>query len=131
MFDSLTTTQGLAALIGLYFTAAGIGLLTDRARLGPMLQELKAQPMLCYLSGVVVFAIGGAMVAVHNDWSTWLSGFVSLVGWAALLEGTLLLAVGNRFVSLFEDLFTSDGFLKVISFAVIAFGLVLLFCALS
>ncbi len=131
MFDSLTLTQGLAALIGLYFLAAGIGLLRERECLGPMFQELKAQPMLGYLAAMVAFSIGGAMVALHNDWSTWLSSFVSLIGWAALLEGTLLLAARTWYLGLFEGLLTSDGFLKAISVATIAGGIVLLWCALS
>jgi len=131
MLDSLTLTQGLAALIGLYFLAAGVGLLCERERLGQMFQELKAQPMLGYLGAVVAFAIGGAIVSVHNDWSTWLSSFVSLMGWGALLEGTLLLAARTWFLELFEGVLTSDGFLKAISYATIAAGIVLLWCALS
>lgn len=131
MFESLTLTEGLAALIGLYFLAAGVGLLRDRTSLLPMFQELKAQPMLGYLSGVLTFAIGGAMVGLHNDWSTWLSSFVSLIGWGALLEGTLLLAARTWFLELFEGMLTADGFLKAISIATIVGGAVLLWCALS
>ncbi len=131
MFDSLTLTQSLAALIGLYFLAAGIGLLRDRDSLAVMFKELKAQPMLGYLGAVLAFVIGGAMVALHNDWSTWLSSFVSLIGWASLLEGTLMLAARSWFLELFEGLLTSDGFLKAISYATIAGGAVLLLCALS
>lgn len=131
MFDSLTVTQGLASLIGLYFLAAGIGVLRDRDSVGAMFQELKAQPMMGYLGALIAFCIGGAIVGVHNDWSTWLSSFVSLVGWAALLEGTALLAARTWFLELFEGLVTSDGFLNVISYATIAGGLVLLWCALA
>lgn len=131
MFDSLTLTQGLAALIGLYFLAAGVGLLRDRDVVMSMFQELKTQPMLGYLAGVVTFAIGAAMVGLHNDWSTWLSSFVSFIGWGALLEGTLLLAARTWFLELFEGLMTSEGFLKAMSFATIAGGVVLLWCALS
>ena len=131
MFSTLTLTQILAALIGLYFVAAGIGLLRDRVSVATMFQALKTQPMLSYLGAIIAFTIGGAMVALHNDWSTWLSSFVSLVGWAALLEGVLMLAARDWYLDLFEGLLTSDGFLKGISIATIAGGALLLVCAFA
>lgn len=131
MFESLSLTQSLAALIGLYFLAAGAGLLRDRDVVTGMFQELKAQPMLGYLSGVLAFAIGGAIVSVHNDWSTWLSSFVSLVGWISLLEGTLLLTARTWFLEMFEGLLTSDGVLKGMSVATLIAGAVLMWCALA
>jgi len=131
MFESLSHTQSLAALIGLYFLAAGVGLLRDRDALIQMFQELKTQPMLGYLGAVLAFAIGGAIVAVHNDWSTWLSSFVSLVGWISLVEGTLLLAARTWFLEKVEGMATSDRFVKVMSVATLAVGAVLMWCALS
>lgn len=131
MFESLTLTHGLGAIIGLYFLAAGLGLFCNRAQVGQMFRDLQDQPMLGYLSGVLAFAIGAAMVGVHNDWSTWLSSFVSLVGWITLLEGTLLLAVRNWFLGLFGGWFHSDGFLKIISSATMVGGVLLLWFALG
>ncbi|MCH9765364.1 MAG: hypothetical protein K0U34_05165 [Alphaproteobacteria bacterium] len=131
MFDALSLTQGLAALIGLYFLAAGIGLLTDSDGISKMLTDLKEQPLLGYLAAVMAFAIGGAMVAVHNDWSTWLSAFVSLIGWIALAEGVLLLAARQKFIGAVEGLYSSESFLKGMSVAVLIAGVVLLWCAFS
>lgn len=131
MFDALTLTQGLAALIGLYFVSAGVGLLRDRAGAAAMFQALKTQPMLGYLGALIAFAIGGAIVAVHNDWSSWLAGFVSLVGWVALLEGVLLLAAREWFIGLFDNALTRDGFLKAAAIATIVAGIAVLVCALA
>ena len=92
MLAVMTTTHTLAALIGLYFVAGGVGLLVDRNNASKLMRELTAQPMFGYLGGLIAFAIGGAIVGVHNNWNSLLSGFVSLVGWLSLLEGVLMLA---------------------------------------
>ncbi len=114
--DALNTTQILAALIGLYFLAAGVGLLVDRNNAAELMKELTAQPMFGFLGGIIAFAIGGAIVGVHNNWNGILSGFVSLVGWVSLLEGVLMLACRKWFLGLFTRLALSPG-------VVTAFGL--------
>lgn len=127
----MTTTDILTALIGLYFLAAGTGLLRDRAGALRMIADLKTQPVVGYLAGLFTFVLGGALVAVHNDWSTLQSGFVSLIGWAALIEGVLLLSFRDKFLSAFDGMFSSDSVLKTMALVVMALGAVLLFVALT
>lgn len=98
----MDTTSTFASLIGLYFVAAGIGLLIDRDLPRRVIAELRDQAVLGFLGGIVAFVVGGTIVAVHNDWSGWLAGFVSLVGWAALAEGVLILAFRKWFLGLFS-----------------------------
>lgn len=98
----MDTTSTLASLIGLYFVAAGIGLLVDRDFPTRVIEELRDQAVLGFVGGIVVFAIGGTIVSVHNDWSGWLAGLVSLVGWVALAEGVLILAFRKWFLGLFS-----------------------------
>ncbi len=131
MFETLTTTQTLAGLIGLYFLAAGIGLLLDRDGVMKMSEALFMQPIFGYLGGVMAFAIGGAIVAVHNDWSGFLAGFVSLVGWIALAEGVLMLACRKLFLGLFLPMAQSVGFVKAMGLGTIVAGLVLLWAGLA
>lgn len=101
MFDALTTTQILAGLIALYFVAAGVGVMLERGDIASMFDDFLNQPALGYLGAILAFAIGGAIVAVHNDWSGLVAGFVSLVGWIALIEGVLLLAARKAYLGLF------------------------------
>lgn len=110
MMTDMTTTQILASLIGLYFVSAGIGLLVERPGMQAMFDELKASAMLGYLGGILAFAIGGTIVAIHNDWSSLVAGFVSLIGWISLLEGALLLAFRKRFLAFFDGWMLSTGF---------------------
>lgn len=97
----MDTTSTLASLIGLYFVAAGTGLLVDRDIFTKVIAELRDQTVLGFIAGIVTFVIGGAIVAIHNDWSGLLAGVVSLVGWLALAEGVLMLAFRRWFLGLF------------------------------
>ena len=121
----MTTTQIIAALIGLYFLSAGIGLLVERSAIRHMLNELKSSPMLAYLGGVMAFAIGAAIVAVHNDWSSILAGIVSFIGWMCLVEGILLLAARRWFLSLFGSGWVSEGRATALGAATAVGGLIL------
>ena len=130
MLQNLTTTETLASLIGLYFLTAGIGLLTDRIDMAKMFDELNNQPLLGYIGGIMAFAIGGAVVAVHNDWSSVLAGIVSLLGWFSLAEGVLMLACRRWYLSWFGWLL-SDRFIKGMGLATTVCGVALLVAALG
>lgn len=122
----MDVTHTLAGLIGLYFAAAGIGLLVDRKFFAEAIRELSGQPMLAYLGGILAFAIGGTIVGVHNNWNSLLAGFVSLVGWIALAEGVLLLACRKRFLELFTRVALSPGLITAFGGGTLALGLALL-----
>lgn len=129
--ESIAIVLTLTTLIGLYFTAAGIGVLVERDNINAMFQELVDQPMLGYLAGVVAFVTGGAILAVHNEWGDLLSAFISLIGWAALIEGVLMLAVRRWFLGLFAGLTFSSTAITAIGSTTVLAGLILLWAGLT
>ena len=78
MLANLSTTQMLAALLGLYFVSAGTGLLVERQNMSAMFNELSSQSMLGYLGGIIAFAIGAVIISIHNDLERPVSGFRDL-----------------------------------------------------
>jgi hypothetical protein len=126
----MAVTNILAALIGLYFICGGIAILRDRKVMAGMMQSLADQPMLSYISGVMAFAIGGTILAVHSLWTGWLAGFVTLVGWVALAEGVLLIAAREPFLRLVSKLKLDNRFGTVLSLGIIALGGVLVVASL-
>lgn len=125
----MAVTNILAALIGLYFICGGIAMLSDRKTMTGMMQALIEQPVLCYFGGVMAFAIGGTILAVHSIWDSWLASFITLVGWISLIEGALLIAARQPFLQLVSKL-KFDGHLGT-GFGVVTLGIGLLMLAMS
>ena len=127
----MDTTGTLASLIGLYFVAAGTGLLVDRDFCAKVIAELRDQTVLGFIGGIVTFVIGGTIVAIHNDWSGLLAGFVSLVGWFALAEGVLILAFRRWFLGLFSGFVLSSGVITALGAGTTSLGLLLILAAFA
>ncbi len=131
MIETLSTTQILAVFIGLYMVAAGIGLLTGRGSYATMIEELRDNTAFGFLTGAFAFALGAAMVAVHNLWTGPLAIVVSLVGWAALIEGVLILAIRRRFLDLVKVVPLTGAAEVPFGIAIIVLGVVLLYAGLA
>ena len=61
-------------------------------RFDRMLQEAERSPALSFVAGMLTFLIGITIVLIHPWGGGWLAVIVSLIGWAALAEGLILLA---------------------------------------
>ena len=131
MIETLSTTQILAVFIGLYMVAVAIGLLTGRGSYATMIDELRDNTAFGFLTGAFAFALGAAMVAVHNLWTGPLAIVVSLVGWAALIEGVLILAIRRRFLDLVKGLPLTGAAEVPFGIAIIVLGVVLLYAGLA
>jgi len=130
MIASYTVTEVIAALIGLYMLAGGAGILADREVWSKVIREIADSPALGYISGILAFAVGAAIVAIHNRWGTPLEIVVSLIGWAGLAEGVLMLAARRPFIGFFARLAPSPAAGRIIAALIVAAGAVLLYAAL-
>ena len=119
-------TLWIATAVGAYMLAAGLGGAIERSRWSEIIRELRHSPGLTFLAGVVTFSLGAVIVMVHNDWSSVLSGFVSLMGWAAVIEGLILLAFPKLLLDLSERLMTPYLVNAFIAFAIVLGGLLVL-----
>lgn len=86
-------TVRLAEAIGLYMIVIGISGLVAPQRWRAMMDDLERSPGLVMALGFPVFAVGAALVLIHSIWTDPLAIIVTLIGYAALIEGALLLAV--------------------------------------
>jgi hypothetical protein len=120
MIETLSVTQILAVFIGLYMVAAGIGFLTGRGSYATLIDELRDNTALGYVTGAFVFALGAAMVAVHNLWAGPLAIVVSLVGW-----GVLMLAIRRTFLGLVKVVPLTPATMVPFGIAAIVLGAVL------
>ena len=129
MIENLTVTQLLATFVGLYLMAAGIGLLRERDSYSKMLNEFRDNTALGFVTGAFVFALGAAMVSVHNLWTGPLAIIVSMIAWWTIIKGFCLLAIRNQFLRLADAIAMENGALLgtliiVLGTALLAAGLV-------
>ena len=126
MIADATLTEILARIFGLYMLAAGIGLALNSADMIKMVEEMRQSRLAFYLGGLIAFAIGAAVVSLHNDFSGPLAIFISLFGWVALAEGVVILAFPKAMHAFADKLAGLIGSARILGGAVAAFGVVLL-----
>ena len=85
--QDVTTSQFLAQLIGPVLLAGAIGMLANPTGMRAMAHEFLRSPALIYLSGLIVMAVGVAIVLTHNVWAADWRVLITLFGWAAAIGG--------------------------------------------
>lgn len=131
MIASIGLTNMLALLYGLYLVAAAIGLLRQPQLVDAITKSMLADPFLVFLVGIFTLALGGTVVAIHNSWAGPVSVIVTLFGWAALVEGLLMLAIPGPFLKIFADLKFTPSAIRAISGVCILVGAILIVVALA
>jgi hypothetical protein len=85
-------TRFLCSLIGFYFVLVSLCMLARREATVEIVEALIHNAPLMLMAGVIAVAVGLALVLSHNVWSGGAATIiVTLVGWAALGKGLLIL----------------------------------------
>jgi uncharacterized protein YjeT (DUF2065 family) len=105
MVHTLTVlTLDLATAIGLYWIAAGIGLLIAPERMRALVDDLDRLPGLTSGLGLGVFAIGVGMLIPHHVLYDPLSVVVTVLATLLALEGLVLIAAPRLLIGLARPL---------------------------
>jgi hypothetical protein len=91
MTTAIPLTLQLLILIGGYELAAGLAGFTGRISFKAMIDEFERSPSLTFMTGFIVYIIGGILVMAHSHWTDLLAIIVSAVGWIALIEGLMIM----------------------------------------
>ena len=96
----------LGKLIGVYCLIVGLTMMANRQTMVDAVNALIRSPPLVLLAGVFAVALGLGLVIGHSVWSGGaLPVVVTLVGWAALIKGFVLLALPpGQMAKLYEAL---------------------------
>ena len=85
-------TRFLSRLIGLYCILISLSMVTHKQPTVEAVSSLVQNAPLMFLVGVIVLAVGLAMILGHNVWSGGaLPVVVTLVGWVSFSKGLLIL----------------------------------------
>jgi len=89
-----------AKAIGLYLFVVGLVLLLNAKRVKPLIMDLFKSPPLLFVGGFVALILGTFIVSAHNIWEADWKIIITLVGWAALIKGTVLVLFPQPLVTL-------------------------------
>ncbi len=128
MTTAIPLTLHVLVLMGVYEFAAGVAGFTGRISWLAILDEFDRSPALSFITGSMVFALGGVIILVHCIWSDPLAIIVSAVGWIAAVEGLLLMVAPGPLFAFSRGLVGNQ---KLISLLAIVFGLLLILLGLT
>jgi hypothetical protein len=100
MAETADIPAWIALFVGLYSLAAAIGEWRMPGYWAAMLSDLERSAGLRFITGFLVLSLGAAIYMV-NPWrpDDWLSILVTVIGGIMALEGAVILAMGDRFMS--------------------------------
>src|ERR1700686_5276611 len=84
---AMTTSKMIAGLIGPTLVAIAAPLLINFGSSPALAEQFSRDPALIFVSGVLVFVAGIAIVRVHNIWAGGWPVLVTVLGWLAVLGG--------------------------------------------
>jgi hypothetical protein len=83
----MTPSKMIAGLIGPTLIAIALALFLNLGSFPAMVEQVSRDPALIFLSGVLLFVAGLAIVRAHNTWSGGWPVLVTVLGWLAVLGG--------------------------------------------
>ena len=122
-------TGWITLFFGLYGLAAGVGEFRNPGFWSRMVREVQASSALQFLTGFITLILGATIYLVNPfDSSDWLSILITVIGGWILIEGMLIMAVGDWFMGFAARLMGQGGRAWAV-FAII-FGLAAAFAGL-
>jgi hypothetical protein len=119
----------LAKLIGPFFLLVGVSLLVNPRAFRETADEFLRSPALLFLSALMIFPAGLAIVLTHNVWVANWPVIITLLGWLCVISGIIrlmtpqkLIAVGYRLHRKPKLLYVSAGIWTAIGAVLCFFG---------
>jgi hypothetical protein len=121
----MSSSKLIARLLGAILFVSGVGILLNGDGYRATADEFLRGLGLIYMSGVMALLGGVAIVNLHNVWTRDWRLLVTLIGWFAVIDGILRVAV-PQFIARFDAWYIAQpGFLVGSALIVLALGLFL------
>ena len=102
------TTLFIAQVAGPLFVVLGLAFMIQKDFYADVFKGLAKEKSFYLVDGIAETLIGIVMVLSHNLWVTLPEIVVSLLGWAVLVEGVLVLLMGKAYIKSLFSLFSKD-----------------------
>jgi hypothetical protein len=123
--DPMQSTRVVARMLGGVLFISGAGILVNSEGYRATADEFLRGVGLIYMSGMMALVAGLAIVYLHNVWTKDWRTLLTLIGWFAVIDGTLRVVV-PEFIQRFDTWYIAQpGFLLGSGLIVLALGLFL------
>jgi len=127
----MTSSKTIAGLIGPTLAAIALGMLFNLASFPALAEQVSREPALIFLSGVLLFVAGLAIVRVHNLWSGGWPVLVTILGWLALVGGIVRILLPTRLAEIAAGFAQNTGLITAAGIVLLVIGGFLSFKAYS
>jgi hypothetical protein len=125
----MPASKTIAGLIGPTLAAMALGMLFNLTSFPALAEQVSREPALIFLSGVLLFVAGLAIVRVHNIWSGGWAVLVTIVGWVALIGGLIRILLPTRLAEIAAGFAENTGLITASGIVLLAIGAFLSFKA--
>jgi hypothetical protein len=123
----MTTSKTIAGLIGPTLVAIAAAMLLNLRSLPAFAEQVSRDPALIFVSGILLFVAGLAIVRAHNIWTTGWPVLVTGVGWLALLSGLARMFFPAQLAAIATGVSQSTGLIIAIAVVLLVLGAFLSF----
>ena len=127
----MTPSKTIAGLVGPTLVVIAASLLLNLGSLPALMEQSSRDPALIYLSGIIIFVPGLAIVRVHNFWKADWPVVVTVIGWLFVFSGLARMLFVTQLAALAARIGQNVGFIVGIAVVLLAIGGFLSFKAYS
>jgi hypothetical protein len=125
----MTISKTIAGLIGPTLIAIAASLLLNLGTMPALVEQASHDPALIYVSGILMFVAGLAIVRAHNRWTLGWTVLVTIFGWLALFSGVGRMVFSTQLGQLAAGAVQNTRVVPVMAVVLLALGAFLSFKA--
>ena len=118
----MTTSKMIAGLMGPTLAAIALAMLFKFDSIPELAEQVSRDPALIFLSGVLLFVAGLAIVRAHNIWTLDWPVLVTILGWLAIVGGLVRILFPSCLAEIATDLGDRPGLIIGLSVAILLIG---------
>jgi len=112
----------IARLVGPLFVALGIGCLVNQTLYSDMIGQAVLVPVVIYLSGVMAFLAGVAILNGYNGWSADWRVIITILGWLLVIGGVIRIVLPTVMAAAAIALYSGAYAMAIVGIIVLVIG---------
>jgi hypothetical protein len=122
----MANSRFLAGLIGPTLVAMAVALFLNHTVLAAMIGQAAQDYVLIFITGLISFVAGLAIVRTHNVWRGW-PAIITVIGWLLILSGLARLLFPSQLAAIVGGLTIEPGPVLIWAVIVLLLGALLTF----